>query len=226
MIVSPSPAIAEEAAKILLDVDCINIRPEEPYQLTAGWASPVYIDCRKLISFPAERTRMMELTLETLRQNADVEFDIMAGGETAGIPFSAWLADMADVPMCYIRKKPKGFGRNAQIEGVMPENSEVLLVEDLATDGGSKVNFVNAIRNAGAKCAHTSVVFYYGVFPSAGTGLDDLGVNLHYLTNWEAVLKVVERDGYFKDKDLESVRRFLKDPVTWSGAHGGMDKVS
>ena len=221
MSVTRNPA-GLEAAKILLDIEAVNFRPEEPYVLTAGWASPVYIDCRKLISFPAERTRMMELAVETLERDADVAaMDAVAGGETAGIPYSAWIAHAMDKSMLYVRKKPKGFGRNAQIEGHMPEGSHVLLVEDLATDGGSKINFVNALRGAGATVSDVFVVFFYGAFPGALDTLEQAGVKMHYLAVWQDVLEVAEQRQAFSPEAIQGVKDFLADPIGWSVAHGG-----
>src|SRR5580765_6318890 len=127
---------ADITARILLETQSVLFRPEEPFTFTSGLRSPVYIDCRRLISFPRARRRLM---------------DAAAGGETAGIPFAAWIADRLFLPMLYVRKEPKGFGRNAQIEGVIEEGARVLLVEDLASEGTSKVNFVRAIRQAGAR---------------------------------------------------------------------------
>src|SRR3546814_10136010 len=102
----------------------------------------------------------MSFAWYTIKRGAGYEsIDCIAGGETAGIPFAAWIAERLGLPMLYVRKKPKGFGRDAQIEGAFREGSRVLLVEDLATDGGSKLNFVDAIRRAGAEIAHTFVIF-------------------------------------------------------------------
>lgn len=221
MSVKRNPA-GLEAAKILLDIEAVNFRPEEPYTLTAGWASPVYIDCRKLISFPTERTRMMELAVETLNRDADMAaVDAVAGGETAGIPYSAWISQLTGKPMLYVRKKPKGFGRNAQIEGHMPEGSHVLLVEDLATDGGSKINFVNALTNAGATVSDAFVVFFYGAFPNALDTLEQAGVTMHYLATWQDVLEVAEERQAFSPEAIQGVKDFLADPIGWSVAHGG-----
>jgi len=211
-----------EAAKILLDIEAVNFRPEDPYILTAGWASPVYIDCRKLISFPTERTRMMEMAVDTLRRDSDLAaVDAVAGGETAGIPYSAWIAQITGKSMLYVRKKPKGFGRNAQIEGYMPEGSHVLLVEDLATDGGSKINFVNALRKAGASVSDVFVVFFYGAFPGALDTLEKEGVAMHYLATWQDVLEVAEERQAFSPAAIQGVKDFLADPIGWSVAHGG-----
>ncbi|NQU62009.1 MAG: orotate phosphoribosyltransferase [Rhodospirillales bacterium] len=215
-------AIGLETARLLLDIKAVNFRPEEPYMLTAGWASPVYIDCRWIISFPEARARINQLAVEKLEREIGFSaIDAVAGGETAGIPFAAWIAEATSKPMLYIRKKPKGFGRNAQIEGNPIEGSKVLLVEDLATDGGSKITFVEALRAAGTEVTDVFVVFFYGAFPGAEKTMDGIGVNLHYLATWKNVLQAAEDGQYFDPSAINGVREFLDDPVGWSVAHGG-----
>src|SRR5438128_2617572 len=148
--VSDQKAIAELTAKMLLEVEAIRFMADKPFIFTSGWASPVYTDCRRLISFPRVRTTLLDFATATLMREAGFEqFDAVAGGETAGIPFAAWMAERLALPMLYVRKKPKGFGRNAQIEGHVREGARVLLVEDMTSDGRSKVNFCNALRQAG-----------------------------------------------------------------------------
>ena len=219
---SEHSAASLEAARWLLDIKAVNFRPEEPYTFTAGWASPVYIDCRWVISFTEARRRIIELGVEMLKRDADmVSTDLVAGGETAGIPYAAWIAEATSKPMLYVRKKPKGFGRDAQIEGNLEEGKKVLLVEDLATDGGSKINFVNALRTAGAEITDIFVVFFYSAFPSALDTLKEAGVRMHYLCTWQDVLKVAEDGQYFHPNAIESVREFLADPDGWSAARGG-----
>jgi len=209
-------------ARILLEIKAVNFRPEEPYILTSGWASPVYVDCRKVISFPRARTTICTLMTQAILRDAGYEStDCVAGGETAGIPYAAWIADQMSLPMLYVRKKPKGFGRNAQIEGEFAPGARVVLVEDLASDGASKVNFCNAIREAGGQIKHSAVVFFYGVFPGALKSLNEAGVSLTYLANWWDVLEVAEQDELFDRKTIEAVRSFLHDPVQWSKLHGG-----
>src|SRR5690606_1574604 len=191
-------------------------RADEPYRFTSGLASPVYIDCRKLISFPRVRAALMDFACAKLLRDAGFEaFDAVAGGETAGIPFAAWIAERLGLPMLYVRKKPKGFGRDAQIEGYMPEGSRVLLVEDLATAGGSKLNFVEAIRRAGAEIAHTFVIFHYGIFPEGVAALAEKGVRLHALATWWDALAVAEERGYLSPAQVQEVRNFLQDPESW-----------
>ena len=219
---SASKEAAIETARILLDIKAVNFRPEEPYVLTAGWASPVYIDCRWIISFPEARKRIIQLAVDKLEQNIGFNnIEVVAGGETAGIPYSAWIAEIQSKPMIYVRKKPKGFGRNSQIEGTFKKGQQILLVEDLATDGGSKITFIDALRQAGGEVNDIFVVFFYGVFPGAETSMKNMNVNLHYLADWNDVLTTAEKDKLFDIKTINEVRRFLNDPLAWSKAHGG-----
>ena len=213
-----------ETAKLLLDIGAVNFRPDEPYTLTAGWASPVYIDCRRVISFPEARQRIIGLAVEKLETAISFDnIDAVAGGETAGIPYAAWIAEARSKPMLYVRKEPKGFGRDGQVEGNMEPGQRVLLVEDLATDGGSKVTFVAGLRNAGAEVVHIFVVFFYGAFPGAEETMAGLGVTLHFLATWNDVLKAAEEGQYFDQAAIDGVRDFLDHPVEWSKDHGGRD---
>ncbi len=223
---SKTSARSIEVARLLLDIKAVNFRPEEPYMLTAGWASPVYIDCRWVVSFLDARRRIIKLGGEMLSENIDMSsVDMLAGGETAGIPYSSWLSEELSKPMLYVRKQPKGFGRNAQIEGSMSEGNKVILVEDLATDGGSKVNFVEALRGAGAEVEDIFVVFFYGAFPGAEETFRDMGVRLHALATWNDVLVAATEGNDFPEKTLSAVRDFLDDPIGWSAAHGGRDSL-
>ena len=215
-------ATGRTVAEILLTIKAVNFRPEDPYKLTAGWASPVYIDCRKLISFLPERRTAMDLARVELEENVGrANIDSVAGGETAGIPYAAWISDALSVPMQYVRKKPKGFGRNAQIEGDFKEGQRIVLVEDLASDGGSKLVFAKALRDAGAICEHVFVVFFYGAFPGALETLAAEGLTLHYLCTWRDVLAVAEERKSFSPPAIAGVKDFLADPVGWSVKHGG-----
>lgn len=214
---------AMTTAKLLLEIKAVNFRPEDPYTLTSGWKSPVYIDCRRIIFFPRARQKIVELGCEKIGRHVGYEtIEAIAGGETAGIPFAAWMADRMMVPMSYVRKKPKGFGQNALIEGAVPEGMRTLLVEDLTTDGASKVQFARALRDAGAVIHHAFVVFFYGVFPGGLANLAEMEVELHSLCTWWDVLEACSERPYFSEEAGAEVRRFLEDPVAWSGRHGGV----
>lgn len=219
---APRETRARLAARMLLEIDAVHFRADEPYRLTSGLASPVYIDCRKLISYPRIRAALMDFAVATLAEDAGFEaFDAVAGGETAGIPFAAWISDRLELPMLYVRKKPKGFGRGARIEGHLREGQRVLLVEDLATDAGSKVGFADALREAGATVEHTVVVFYYDVFAHAPATLAAAGLRLHHLATWRDVLAESRAAGRFDESTHAAVEAFLADPLAWSEAHGG-----
>lgn len=210
------------AARMLLEIKAVHFRSDEPYIFTSGLASPVYIDCRKLISYPRIRSTLMDFAVTTLVRDVGFEaFDAVAGGETAGIPFAAWIADRMQLPMQYVRKKPKGFGRDARIEGDIKEGQRILLVEDLTTDGGSKLSFAEAIREAGAEVSHTLVVFYYDIFKQTPINLDKAGLQLHYLVTWWDVLAESRKAGHFGDETHDQVEAFLNDPLAWSSVNGG-----
>lgn len=222
MIPSSYPARAEIArlsARMLLEVGAVHFNAQTPFILASGLPSPTYIDCRKLISYPRVRATLMDFMAVTVMRDAGFEaFNNIAGGETAGIPFAALVAERLALPMTYVRKKPKGYGRNARIEGVMGEADRVLLVEDLTTDGGSKLSFVDAIRETGATCAHTAVIFYYGIFPETEKTLADHGIALHYLCTWWDVLAEARAQGAFDAATLSEVEAFLGAPRAWQEA--------
>ena len=215
----PKEEIARLTARMLLEIRAVHFNAETPFKLASGLPSPTYIDCRKLISFPRIRSTLMDFLSVTVLRDAGFEaFDNIAGGETAGIPFAAMVAERLALPMTYVRKKPKGYGRNARIEGAMSEGQRVLLVEDLTTDGGSKLSFVDAIRETGATCAHTAVIFYYGIFPETVGKLAGHGVSLHFLCTWWDVLAEARAQGSFDKKTLDEVEAFLTNPRPWQEA--------
>ncbi len=217
----PKEEIARLSASMLLETGAVNFRPEDPYRLASGLPSPVYVDCRRLIAFPRVRSALMDfLTVTVLREVGFEAFSNIAGGETAGIPFAALMAERLALPMSYVRKKPKGYGRNARIEGAMGAGDRVLLVEDLATDGGSKLSFVDAIRETGAACGHTAVIFSYGIFAETEGLLGDHGVRLHHLCTWWDVIAEARATGAFDADICDRVEAFLRDPREWQSRTG------
>jgi len=211
--------IARLTARMLLEIEAVHFNATEPYIYASGLPGPTYIDCRKLISFPRIRATLMDFMTITVMRDAGFEaFDNIAGGETAGIPFAALVAERLALPMTYVRKKPKGYGRNARIEGAMSEGQRVLLVEDLTTDGGSKLYFVDAIRETGASCAHTAVIFFYDIFDGTQERLTEHGVTLHHLCTWWDVLAEARAMGTFDAATLAEVESFLSAPRAWQEA--------
>ena len=213
----PKEEMARLTARMLLEIGAVDFNAQSPFTHASGKQAPTYVDCRKVISFPRVRSVMLDFLAVTVMREAGFEaFDNIAGGETAGIPFAAFVAERLALPMSYVRKKPKGYGRNARIEGAMSEGQRVLLVEDLATNGGSKISFVNAIRETGASCDFTAVLFYYGIYPGVTEALSAEGLNLIYLCTWWDVLTEARAQGTFDAETLEAVEAYLRDPDGWT----------
>jgi len=216
---SSAQEIARETARILLDTQSVLFNIDPPFTYTSGRKGPVYIDCRRLISFPKERKILMDFAAQNIRANAK-DVDVIAGGETAGIPYAAFIADRLEKPMIYIRKKPKGVGRNAQIEGQIDPGQRALICEDLQNYGNSVKVFVDALRAADTIVDTVFVLFTYG-HASSKKFMEDEGLKLLALCDWRAVIALAREEKRFEEKVLKSVEDFLADPVAWSVAHGG-----
>ena len=219
--------ISEATAKILLDTESVLFNSKEPFVFTSGRVSPVYVDIRRLISFPEERSTLMNFAVDILKEKVGADnIDYVAGGETAGIPYAAFLSEKLNKSMLYVRKKPKGFGRMAQIEGhIEGEGKKVLLVEDLQTDGGSKKVFINALREAGTIVEHAFVVFHYGILKASEENNKAMGVQLHELATWWDVLNVAKDLSYFDIETLTEVESFLNDPDDWAAKNAHRAKA-
>jgi len=217
-----NPEVSRSVARRLLEAGCVEVRRDEPYRLPSGWASPVYMDCRRLISFPAIRRELVQQSLDLLREHGVTgKLDAVAGAEASGIAMAAWLADALDLPMQYVRKKPKGFGPATQVEGVMRAGERVLLVDDVMAGGQSQAAFQRAIAGVGATMENALVIFDYGVFPT-GALLGPLRVKVHALATWRDVLVLARETAAFAPAALAELEEFLGDPVRWSHAHGGI----
>lgn len=206
--------MSEIIAEKLIDIESVKFSFENHFTLTSGLKSPVYVDCRKIISFLDEREFIMNEALNYFEKNK-IKFDLVAGGETAGIPYAAIISEKIKKPMVYIRKKPKGFGQNQQIEGNFKEKQKAILIEDLATDGGSKVVFVEAMRKAGLIVNDIFVIFYYDIFNLENSVLSKLNVNIHSLCTWKDIISVIEKKNSYKENDIKNLKKFLSNPDDW-----------
>lgn len=205
---------AKECAKILLDTQSVMINTKEPFKYTSGNIGPVYVDCRRLISFPEERTIMMDYAADMLK---DHDIDYVAGGETAGIPYSAFIAERLDLPMLYVRKKPKGHGRMAQIEGhIEGENKNVILIEDLMNVGSSQKIFIDVLRDAGMRIQNSFVLFSYDIYPETKKSFAEMDIAPLALTTWWDILDVIKQENYFDDETVTSFESFLNEPKEWA----------
>ncbi len=198
----------EKIANLLLSIGCVNIDFKKQFTLTSGKKSPVYVDCRKLISFPKERELIINEMSKQIKSKYKNNSTIIAGGETAGIPYSSFLCQKMKYPMIYIRKSPKGFGKGKLIEGEFKKNNQSILVEDMATDGGSKLHFIKALRQNKLKVKDIYVVFYYGIYPKAKKNISKMKVNLNYLTSWRDILTI--SPNYISDSDYMNLKNYLE----------------
>ncbi|MCI2429262.1 orotate phosphoribosyltransferase [Candidatus Acetothermia bacterium] len=202
-----------------LETESIQIRPSEPFRLASGRLSPVYVDCRRLISFPKWREIITTSLVRMVQEEIGLpQIDVIAGGETAGIAYAAFVAQALRKPMIYVRKEPKGYGKSSQIEGVLTPGQRVLLVEDLVTDGGSKLNFKRGIENAGGIVRHCLCVFEYfseeAGLHRAREILRENGIELHALVNWDDVLSVVREQKTFTEQEVATVLQFFAELAT------------
>ena len=206
--------MSKKIAEKLINIGSVQFSFENHFTLTSGLKSPVYVDCRRIISFVEERDFIMNEAINYFKKNK-LQFDLIAGGETAGIPYAAIISEKIKKPMLYIRKKPKGFGKNQQIEGEFKENENTILIEDLATDGGSKVIFVEAIRKAKLKVKDIFVIFYYDIFNFKDSVLSKLDVNIHSLCTWKDIIAVIEEKNLYYQDDINNLKKFLSNPDDW-----------
>ena len=196
----------QKIADILLKIGSVNINFKNQFTLTSGKKSPVYVDCRKLISFPKERDLIISEMAKQIRKKYKKSV-LVAGGETAGIPYSSFLCQKLKLPMIYIRKKPKGFGKGKLIEGDFKSKSSSILIEDMATDGGSKIHFIKSMRKSKLSVKDIFVIFFYDIYPSAKKNIKKMNVNLNYLTSWNEILEV--SPNYISNSDQIKLKEYL-----------------
>ena len=208
----------DAVAEILINIESVKFSFDQPYTLTSGKKSPVYVDCRKIISYTKERNKVLDYAEQYIKQN-NLSFEILAGGETAGIPYAAFLAERLQKPMIYIRKQPKGFGGNQQIEGNFNDNQKAILIEDLTTDGASKVVFIEVLRKFNINVSDIFVIFYYDIFNLSKTPLATLNVNMHYLCTWKNIINIVQKNKILSVNEINNLKYFLSEPEKWRLTH-------
>ena len=217
--------VPQKVAEILLSTESIAVYRDKPFVFVSGRISPVYIDCRKLLSFAAEREYIVtELAKKATLDIGLDNIDVVAGGETAGIPYASFVSHLIKKPMIYIRKQPKGYGGTKQIEGILEPGKRVMLVEDLITDGLSKLRFNIGIRGAGAKMTHCLCVFDYASDRlnqhEGKINLAKNDIQLHVLANWDDVLDTGRAKNYFSAAQNQQIIDFLQDAENWGRKMG------
>lgn len=204
------------AAAIVLEAGAVYTRTSgDPFFFSSGWASPVFIDLKRLVSFPAARSRLVELAEACIAHEfGGGGFDQIAGCEFAGVPFATMIADRSELPLVVAMKQGRGFGRMAQIEGAFEPGARTLLVDDLTTDGRTKATFRRALETAEANVIGVFVLLDYAVFPAPSM--------VSSLMTLADIVQVAERDGHLDPRALEAVKTFQADAPKWSKRNGGI----
>ena len=201
--------ISNETASILLKKKCIEFSFKKKFQLTSGRKSIVYCDCRKIISYTNERDKLINFALKKIKLDKTLNsLTNIAGGESAGIPYASLLAQKLKLPLSYIRKERKKFGKKSQIEGNIKYNDKVLLVEDLITDGSSKYNFIKAVEEVGGRIKAIFVIFNYGINKEF-LEYNGKKIKIISLAKWEDVINILKLKNIFPQKKISSIVNFL-----------------
>ncbi|MBK9272009.1 MAG: orotate phosphoribosyltransferase [Saprospiraceae bacterium] len=205
--------LADNIANRLLQINAIKLNPKEPFIWASGLRSPIYCDNRLILSFPEVR----KIVVKGLCREAHLfeAVNCIAGVATAGIPWGAMVADHLDLPFVYVRSKPKDHGLKNMIEGRLPENPVVLVIEDLVSTGGSSMEAVNAIVGAKARIAGVLALFQYG-FPETSHKFSENKVKFHSLTNFETLLVRALHGKFVSPEDFEKLKSWNLNPKLWS----------
>ncbi len=208
---------SEKTAKILLDIKAVSFNAKKPFRYSSGILSPVYTDCRLLMSYPRERALIRNLYVLAILSKG--KFDLIAGTATAGIPHAAWIADKLKLPMVYVRGKAKNHGKGNQIEGKIRKKQKVAVIEDLISTGESSTETVRAIRKEGAFSSYIFSIITYGMKRSV-ENFKTNHIKLISLTDFSTIVKVAEEGGYINTKDKSIILQWAKDPASWGKKNG------
>ncbi|MGM9636435.1 MAG: orotate phosphoribosyltransferase [Eubacteriales bacterium] len=201
---------AEQIAKDLLSIQAVFLRPDDPFTWASGIKSPIYCDNRLTLTAPAVRTDVETGLMEIIqREYPDVE--VLMGTSTAGIAHAAIVAHMMGLPMGYVRSGHKDHGRQNQIEGKLEKGQKVVVVEDLISTGGSVLEVVEVLREAGARVLGIASIYTYGMQKGI-TRLAEAGVKNVSLTNFDVTVQVAADQGYIRQEDKERLIAFRNNP--------------
>ncbi|MGF6951189.1 orotate phosphoribosyltransferase [Neobacillus sp. B4I6] len=201
-------------AERLLEINAVALKPQDPFTWTSGLRSPIYCDNRLTLSFPAVRREIAAGLQKLILENFS-EAEVIAGTATAGIPHAAWVSELMDLPMCYVRSKAKGHGKGNQIEGKVESGQKVVVVEDLISTGGSVITAVQALREAGCEVLGVVSIFTYGLEKGREL-LQENGIKSISLTDFPTLIEVAISKGNVTAEDQKSLLLWRKDPSEWS----------
>ncbi|GAB4034107.1 orotate phosphoribosyltransferase [Spirosoma jeollabukense] len=208
-----SQFIQQSVARHLLAVQAVRLQPNQPFTWSSGWKSPIYCDNRVTLAYPDVRSFIKNALADAIRQRFP-SVEVIAGVATAGIPQGALVADVLDLPYCYVRPEPKTHGMGKQIEGHLKAQQRVVVIEDLISTGGSSLKVVNSLRAAGAEVLGMAAIFTYG-FPVAAQNFEQKNVPLICLSNYDALLVEAQALDYISADAMDSLSAWRQNPSTW-----------
>lgn len=211
---------SQKTASILLDIGAVLFSRRYPFKFDSGILSPVYVDNRLLISYPKERNEIIDLLLKKIKQIGTP--DVIAGVATAGIPHAAFLAQKLNIPMAFVRSKPKDHGRGNQVEGIIKKGQKAIVIEDLVSTGGSSARVIDVLRELGADVTDVLAIYSHNLKESA-ENFKKAKIKFSFLTNTEEVAKVAKEKGLLLEGQIETIIKWTKDPKNW-GRKMGFEK--
>ncbi|MCD2254476.1 orotate phosphoribosyltransferase [Listeria marthii] len=206
-------SIEKQVAEQLLEIKAVFLKPNDPFTWASGIKSPIYCDNRLTLGFPKVRQFIAQSLAEKIKQTFG-EVDVVAGTATAGIPHAAWVSDLLDLPMVYVRSKAKEHGKGNQIEGPIAKGQKVVVIEDLISTGGSSLKAVEALEEAGAEVVGIAAIFTYGLDKGKKL-LDEADTKLVTLTNYDELIEVALSGNYVTAEDMATLKEWKKSPENW-----------
>ncbi|MBC2026414.1 orotate phosphoribosyltransferase [Listeria welshimeri] len=206
-------SIEKQVAEQLLEIKAVFLKPNDPFTWASGIKSPIYCDNRLTLGFPKVRQFIAESLAEKIKETFG-EVDVVAGTATAGIPHAAWVSDLLDLPMVYVRSKAKEHGKGNQIEGLIAKGQKVVVIEDLISTGGSSLKAVEALEEAGAEVLGIAAIFTYGLDKGKKL-LAESNTKLITLTNYDELIEVALNKDYVTAEDMATLKEWKKSPENW-----------
>ncbi|MFV1884186.1 MAG: orotate phosphoribosyltransferase [Balneola sp.] len=206
-------AFARELAAHLLDINAVILRPNEPFTWASGWHSPIYCDNRLTLQHPEIRKKIAAKLADIITKEFP-KTEVITGTATAGIPHAAWVADILDKPMAYVRAKAKAYGMGNQIEGGVAKGQPTVVIEDLISTGGSAISVINALQFVGADVQAIISIFNYG-FDRSVENFEKVRVPVYNLTDYTTLVDVAVENGFVTSDDLEHLANWRNHPDTW-----------
>ncbi|MBC2127460.1 orotate phosphoribosyltransferase [Listeria marthii] len=206
-------SIEKQVAEQLLEIKAVFLKPNDPFTWASGIKSPIYCDNRLTLGFPKVRQFIAQSLAEKIKETFG-EVDVVAGTATAGIPHAAWVSDLLDLPMVYVRSKAKEHGKGNQIEGPIAKGQKVVVIEDLISTGGSSLKAVEVLEEAGAEVVGIAAIFTYGLDKGKKL-LDEADTKLVTLTNYDELIEVALSENYVTAEDMATLKEWKKSPENW-----------